>query len=174
MVHTAASQQGTRPKPRYPSRHTRSRHRGRQDRWRTSQRRPRRDWHERRNGVHDDVHDVLVRNSEEYIVSCGDGLYRTRDGGRYWTRVKYHGRGGPWLRRGLWHEASGTTDGEFNSARARLWRGSRGTSNTRTHRKCHRNRGCLLLPWRVYPWASAPSRGRDTGPASFGIRSVPT
>ena len=79
--------------------------------------------------------------------------------------MKYHGRGGPWLRRGLWHEASGTTDGEFNSARARLWRGSRGTSNTRTHRKCHRNRGRLLLPWRVYPWASAPSRGRDTGPA---------
>ena len=79
--------------------------------------------------------------------------------------VKYHGRGGPWLRRGLWHEASGTTDGEFNSARARLWRDSRGTSNTRTHRKFHRNRGCLLLPWRVYPWAPTPSQGRDTGPA---------
>ena len=79
--------------------------------------------------------------------------------------MKYHGRGGPWLRRGLWREASGTTGGEFNSTRARLWRDSRGTSNTRTHRKCHRNRGCLLLPWRVYPWTSAPSRGRDTGPA---------
>ncbi|AKH96950.1 hypothetical protein HLASF_0444 [Halanaeroarchaeum sulfurireducens] len=44
-------------------------------------------------------------------------------------------------------------------------RDSRGTSNTRTHRECHRNRGRLLLPWRVCPWASAPSRGRDTGPA---------
>ena len=28
-------------------------------------------------------------------------------------RVKYHGRGGPWLRRGLWREASGTTGGEL-------------------------------------------------------------
>jgi hypothetical protein len=27
--------------------------------------------------------------------------------------VKYHGRGGPWLRRGLWREASETTGGEF-------------------------------------------------------------
>lgn len=27
--------------------------------------------------------------------------------------MKYHERGGPWLHRGLWHEASGTTDGEF-------------------------------------------------------------
>ena len=33
--------------------------------------------------------------------------------------VKYHGRGGPWLRRGLGREASGTAGGEFNSARAR-------------------------------------------------------
>jgi len=79
--------------------------------------------------------------------------------------VKYHGRGGPWLRRGLWREASGTTGGEFNSARARLCGDSRGTSHTRTHRWCHRNRGRLLQPWRVCPWASAPSRGRDTDPA---------
>ncbi len=79
--------------------------------------------------------------------------------------MKYHGHGGPWLRRGLWRGASETTGGEFNSARTRLWRDLRGTGNTRTHRKCHRNRGRLLLPWRVSPWASAPSRGRDTGPA---------
>jgi hypothetical protein len=79
--------------------------------------------------------------------------------------VKYHGRGGPWLRRGLWREASGTTGGEFNSTRARPCGDSRGTGDTRTHRECHRNRGRLLLPWRVCPWASAPSRGRDTGPA---------
>jgi hypothetical protein len=61
--------------------------------------------------------------------------------------VKYHGRGGPWLRRGLWREASGTTGSEFNSARACPCGDSRGTSNTQTHRECHRNRGRLLLPW---------------------------
>lgn len=44
-------------------------------------------WHERRNGVHDDVHHVLVRGPEEYIASCGDGLYRTRDAGQDWTRL---------------------------------------------------------------------------------------
>lgn len=44
-------------------------------------------WRERRNSVHDDVHHVLVRNSEEYIVSCGDGVYRTRDAGQHWTRL---------------------------------------------------------------------------------------
>jgi len=81
------------------------------------------------------------------------------------TDVKYHGRGGPWLRRGLWRGASETTGGEFNSARARPCGDSRGTSNTQTHWECHRNRGHLLQPWRVCPWASAPSRGRDTGPA---------
>ena len=61
-------------------------------------------------------------------------------------RVNYHGRGSPWLRRGLCQEASGTTDGEFDSTRARLWRDSRGTGNTRTHRLCHLNRVGLLLP----------------------------
>lgn len=44
-------------------------------------------WTERRDGVHDDVHHVLVRDPEEYIASCGDGLYRTRDAGRSWTRL---------------------------------------------------------------------------------------
>lgn len=44
-------------------------------------------WTERRDGVHDDVHHVLVRDPEEYIASCGDGLYRTRDAGRTWTRL---------------------------------------------------------------------------------------
>ena len=79
--------------------------------------------------------------------------------------MKYHGRGGPWLRRGLWREASETTDGEYNSARARPCGDSRGTGTTRTHRECHGNRGRLLQPWRVCPWASAFSQGRDTGPA---------
>jgi photosystem II stability/assembly factor-like uncharacterized protein len=44
-------------------------------------------WTERRDGVHDDVHHVLVRDAEEYIASCGYGLYRTTDAGRSWTRL---------------------------------------------------------------------------------------
>ena len=44
-------------------------------------------WRERRNGVHADVHHVLVQSSTEYLASCGDGLYRTRDAGQHWTRV---------------------------------------------------------------------------------------
>ena len=44
-------------------------------------------WTERRDGLHDDVHHVLVRGSEEYVASCGGGLYRTRDAGRSWTRL---------------------------------------------------------------------------------------
>jgi len=37
--------------------------------------------------VHDDVHHVLVLGADEYIASTGDGLYRTRDAGRSWTRL---------------------------------------------------------------------------------------
>lgn len=44
-------------------------------------------WTERREGVHDDVHHVLVVGDEEYIASCGGGLYRTRDAGLSWTRL---------------------------------------------------------------------------------------
>lgn len=44
-------------------------------------------WTERRDGVHDDVHHVLVRGPDEFIASCGNGLYRTRDAGRSWTRL---------------------------------------------------------------------------------------
>nr|WP_245698686.1 glycosyl hydrolase [Halopelagius longus] len=44
-------------------------------------------WTERRDGVQDDVHHVLIRDSKEYIASCGDGLYRTTDAGRSWTRL---------------------------------------------------------------------------------------
>lgn len=44
-------------------------------------------WTERRDGVHDDVHHVLVLGSEEYVASCGGGLYRTRDVGQSWTRL---------------------------------------------------------------------------------------
>lgn len=44
-------------------------------------------WTERRDGVHDDVHHVLVCGPEEYVASCGGGLYRTRDAGRSWRRL---------------------------------------------------------------------------------------
>lgn len=44
-------------------------------------------WTERRDGVHDDVHHVLVLGADEYIASCGDGLYRTQDTGQSWTRL---------------------------------------------------------------------------------------
>jgi photosystem II stability/assembly factor-like uncharacterized protein len=51
-------------------------------------------WTERRNGLPElqgglqyDVHHVLVFGAEEYVVSCGGGLYRTRDGGQSWSRL---------------------------------------------------------------------------------------
>ena len=44
-------------------------------------------WTEYRDGVHDDVHHVLVVGPAEYIASTGGGLYRTRDAGRSWTRL---------------------------------------------------------------------------------------
>ncbi|WP_135536442.1 WD40/YVTN/BNR-like repeat-containing protein [Halostella pelagica] len=44
-------------------------------------------WTERRDGVHDDVHHVLVLGADEYVASCGDGLYRTRDAGQSWTSL---------------------------------------------------------------------------------------
>jgi photosystem II stability/assembly factor-like uncharacterized protein len=44
-------------------------------------------WNERRDGLHDDVHHVLVRGPEEYVASCGGGLYATTDAGRSWRRL---------------------------------------------------------------------------------------
>ena len=44
-------------------------------------------WSERRDGVNDDVHHVLVCGPAEYIASCGGGLYRTQDAGRSWVRL---------------------------------------------------------------------------------------
>ncbi|AGB33967.1 BNR repeat-containing glycosyl hydrolase [Natrinema pellirubrum DSM 15624] len=44
-------------------------------------------WTERREGVHDDVHHVLILGPDEYVASTGDGLYRTRDTGQSWTRL---------------------------------------------------------------------------------------
>lgn len=49
-------------------------------------------WVERRNGVHDDVHHLLIEG-EKWFASTGDGLYRTDDAGRSWTRLDTrHGR----------------------------------------------------------------------------------
>ncbi len=44
-------------------------------------------WTERSDGVHDDIHHVLVLGAEEYVASCGGGLYRTQDSGESWTRL---------------------------------------------------------------------------------------
>jgi len=44
-------------------------------------------WTERRDGLHDDVHHVLLLSADEYIASTGNGLYRTQDAGRSWTRL---------------------------------------------------------------------------------------
>lgn len=43
-------------------------------------------WTERRDGLHDDVHHVLVADGT-WVASTGDGLYRTDDDGRTWTRL---------------------------------------------------------------------------------------
>lgn len=57
-------------------------------------------WTERREGLEPergddlqfDVHHILVVTTDEYVVSCGGGLYRTRDAGHSWTRldVEFH------------------------------------------------------------------------------------
>lgn len=44
-------------------------------------------WTERRGGLHDDIHHVLIVEADEYIASTGGGLYRTRNAGRSWTRL---------------------------------------------------------------------------------------
>lgn len=52
-------------------------------------------WTERREGLEAerdddlqyDVHHIEVVTADEYVVSCGGGLYRTTDAGRSWTRL---------------------------------------------------------------------------------------
>lgn len=41
-------------------------------------------WMERRDGLHDDIHHILIVEANEYIASTGGGLYRTQDAGRSW------------------------------------------------------------------------------------------
>ena len=80
-------------------------------------------WSERRDGVHGDIHHVLVLDAEEYVASCGDGLYRTRDAGRTWTRLDEN------LDHRYFREAF-AMDGQLYAAAARgsppSWSGSRG------------------------------------------------
>ncbi len=80
-------------------------------------------WSERHVGVHDDVHHVLVLDTEEYVASCGGGLYRTRDAGRSWTRL------GENLDHRYFREAF-AADERLYAAAARgppgTWQGSRG------------------------------------------------
>lgn len=42
---------------------------------------------EREDDLQFDVHHVVVVAAEEYIASCGGGLYRTTDAGQSWTRL---------------------------------------------------------------------------------------
>jgi photosystem II stability/assembly factor-like uncharacterized protein len=47
----------------------------------------RRDFQPERHSLHYDVHHILALGAEEYVVSCGGGLYRTRDTGETWTKL---------------------------------------------------------------------------------------
>lgn len=80
-------------------------------------------WTERKQGVHDDVHHVLMLGPDEYVASCGGGLYRTEDAGENWTRLD-SGVDHRYFREAFAH------DGVLYAAAARsspgTWRGERG------------------------------------------------
>ncbi|MFT4882560.1 MAG: hypothetical protein ACI8U4_000054 [Natronomonas sp.] len=44
-------------------------------------------WTERRDVVHDDIHELHVIGPEEFVAATGFGLFRTTDAGRSWTRL---------------------------------------------------------------------------------------
>lgn len=50
-------------------------------------------WNDRRTNpdteldLQDDIHHILVLGSDTFIASCGEGLFRTQDTGRSWTRI---------------------------------------------------------------------------------------
>ncbi|NHN58676.1 MULTISPECIES: glycosyl hydrolase [Halorussus] len=77
----------------------------------------------RSDGVHDDVHHVLVRGPDHYVASCGGGLYRTDDAGESWTRLD-EDVDHTYFREAFAHE------GTLYAAAARsspgTWRGERG------------------------------------------------
>jgi photosystem II stability/assembly factor-like uncharacterized protein len=80
-------------------------------------------WTERKEGVHDDVHHVLVVTPDEYVAACGGGLYRTSDAGETWTRLDED-------RDHTYFRESFAADGVLYAAAARsspgTWRGERG------------------------------------------------
>jgi photosystem II stability/assembly factor-like uncharacterized protein len=80
-------------------------------------------WTERREGVHDDIHHVLVLGPESYVASTGNGLYRTGDAGRSWRRLDGE------LSHRYFREAF-AFDGRLYAAAARgspgTWRGENG------------------------------------------------
>lgn len=80
-------------------------------------------WSERREGVHDDVHHVLVVD-DQWVASTGDGLYRTDDAGRTWMRLD-SGLDRRYFREAFAHEGrlyAAATGGPPNT-----WDGPRGT-----------------------------------------------
>lgn len=44
-------------------------------------------WEPRNRGVHEDVHHLLMPGPDEYVASCGNGLYRSTDRGETWLRL---------------------------------------------------------------------------------------
>ncbi len=50
-------------------------------------------WNDRRTNagevldLQDDIHHVLILDPDSFIASCGEGLFRTHDTGRSWTRI---------------------------------------------------------------------------------------
>ncbi|WP_254823089.1 WD40/YVTN/BNR-like repeat-containing protein [Haloglomus halophilum] len=44
-------------------------------------------WTERREGVHDDVHELAVLGADEFVAATGYGLFHTDDAGASWTRL---------------------------------------------------------------------------------------
>lgn len=80
-------------------------------------------WAERKDGVHDDVHHVLVAGPDHWVASCGGGLYETDDAGETWTRLD-RGLDHTYFREAFAH------DGVLYAAAARsspgTWRGPSG------------------------------------------------
>jgi len=78
---------------------------------------------ERLDDLHDDVHHVLLLGPDEFVVSTGNGLYRTRDAGEHWTRLDGD------IDHRYFREAF-AQDGTLYAAAARsspgTWRGERG------------------------------------------------
>lgn len=68
-------------------------------------------WAERREGLETergddlqyDVHHVLVVTADEYVASCGGGLYRTSDAGHSWMRLDTE-LPGPYFQEALSHQ----------------------------------------------------------------------